>query len=206
VGVIEDVLMRDPFKPVPPAVIMFMPAYCRVVLIRLKEGADLTRSLAAMKPIVEKYDPAAPFDYRFVDDEFEKKFATENQVASLAGIFAGLAILISCLGLFGLTLFTAERRAKELSIRKVLGASVGNLWLLLSKEFFGLVAIACLIASPLAWWLMNNWLEKYEYRIEIGWWVFAMAGALGSSIALLTVSTQALKAAVTNPSERLRTE
>ena len=206
VGIIENVVMRDPFKPVPPGVILFTSDYFSVVLVRLKAGADLTQSLAAMQPIVEKYDPAAPFDYRFVDDEFEKKFTTENQVAKLAGIFAGLAILISCLGLFGLTMFMAERRSKEISIRKVLGASVTNLWLLLSREFIGLVVIACLIASPLAWWSMNRWLEKYEYRIEIGWPVFVLAGSAAVIVALLTVSTQAVKAAIVNPVNRLRTE
>jgi putative ABC transport system permease protein len=162
--------------------------------------------LSTIQPIIEKYDPASPFEYRFVDEEFEKKFATENQVAKLAGIFAGLAILISCLGLFGLTMFMAERRSKEISIRKVLGASVTNLWLLLSREFIGLVVIACLIASPLAWWSMNSWLEKYEYRIDISWQVFALAGSAAVIIALLTVSSQAIKAAIANPVNRLRTE
>jgi ABC-type antimicrobial peptide transport system permease subunit len=206
VGIIENVLMRDPFKPVPPGIIMFSLDFFNVVLIRLKEGADLKRSLTSMQTIVEKYNPSAPFDYSFVDEEFEKKFATENQVAKLAGIFAGLAILISCLGLFGLTIFMAERRSKEISIRKVLGASVSDLWLLLSKEFVWLVAIACLIATPLAWWSMNRWLEKYEYRTDIHWQVFAISCSLALIMALLTVSTQVVKAAMANPIKRLRTE
>jgi ABC-type antimicrobial peptide transport system permease subunit len=206
VGIIENILMRDPFKPVPPGVIMFSANYFKVVLIRLKEGTDVKQSLATMQPIVEKYNPAAPFEYSFVDEEFEKKFTTENQVAKLAGIFAGLAIVISCLGLFGLTMFMAERRAKEISIRKVLGASVSDLWLLLTKEFVWLVAIACLIASPLAWLSINSWLEKYEYRVAIHWQVFAIACSLAIAIALLTVSTQAIKAARANPTKRLRTE
>jgi ABC-type antimicrobial peptide transport system permease subunit len=185
---------------------MFSLDFFNVVLIRLKEGADLKRSLTSMQTIVEKYNPSAPFDYSFVDEEFEKKFATENQVAKLAGIFAGLAILISCLGLFGLTIFMAERRSKEISIRKVLGASVSDLWLLLSKEFVWLVAIACLIATPLAWWSMNRWLEKYEYRTDIHWQVFAISCSLALIMALLTVSTQVVKAAMANPIKRLRTE
>ncbi|MES2733774.1 MAG: ABC transporter permease [Bacteroidota bacterium] len=206
VGVIKNVLMRDPFKPVPPCIIMFSPDFFSVVLIRLKDGVDLKKSLASVQPIVEKYNPSAPFEYSFVDEEFEKKFVTENQVAKLAGIFAGLAILISCLGLFGLAMFMAERRSKEISIRKVMGASVSDLWLLLSKEFLWLVAIACLIASPLAWWSMNGWLEKYEYRIAIHWQVFALSCSLALLIALLTVSTQAIKAAMANPIKRLKTE
>jgi ABC-type antimicrobial peptide transport system permease subunit len=206
VGIIENVLMRDPFKPVPPGIIMFSPDFFSVVLIRLKDGADLKKSLASMQTIAEKYNPSAPFEYSFVDEEFEKKFVTENQVAKLAGIFAGLAILISCLGLFGLTIFMAERRSKEISIRKVLGASVSDLWLLLSKEFVWLVAIACLIATPLTWWSMNSWLEKYEYRIDIHWQVFAISCSLALIIALLTVSTQVFKAAMANPIKRLRTE
>jgi putative ABC transport system permease protein len=205
IGVIKNVVMKDPFQPVPPGVILFA-ANMNAVLVRLKHGADLKTALAAMKPIVEKYNPSLPFEYSFVDEEFGKKFETEKRVAKLAGIFAGLAILISCLGLFGLAMFMAERRSKEISIRKVLGASVTNLWLLLSKEFVWLVAIACIIASPLALWLMSNWLQKYDYRIDISWWIFAIAGSLAVIIALITVSTQAIRAAIANPVNRLRSE
>ncbi|SEI52127.1 duplicated orphan permease [Dyadobacter sp. SG02] len=206
VGVIQDVVMRDPFKPVPPAIIQFSPDYHQVVLVRLKQGDDLKKTLATVRRIIEKYDPASPFEYSFVNEEFDTKFATENQVATLTGIFAGLAILISCLGLFGLTMFMAERRSKEISIRKVLGASVLNLWLMLSREFIWLVTIACLIASPLAWWAMSRWLEKYDYRIEIGWPVFAIAGTAAVAVALATISTQAINAAIANPVERLKAE
>lgn len=206
VGVIKNVLMEDPFKPVPPGIILFSTDNVNSILIRLKDRSDLKRSLAAIEPVVEKYNPALPFEYHFADEDFGKKFTTENQVAKLAGIFAGLAIFISCLGLFGLAMFMAERRSKEISIRKVLGASVTNLWLLLSKEFVGLVLIACIIASPLAFWLMNNWLNNYEYRIAIHWWIFVIAGSLAIIIALVTVSTQAIKAATANPVKRLKAE
>lgn len=206
VGVIENVVMADPFRSVGPGVILFDADQVGAILIRLKDGANLQAALAAMKPIVEKYNPSLPFDYSFVDEVFGRKFRIENQLAKLAGIFAALAILISCLGLFGLAMFMAERKAKEISIRKVLGASVSSLWMLLSKEFVWLVLVACVIASPLAFWIMKGWLEKYEYRIEIGWWVFAVAGFAALAIALFTVSTQAIRAAVANPAKSLKSE
>jgi ABC-type antimicrobial peptide transport system permease subunit len=206
VGVVEDLLMKDPFKPVEPTVILFNTENVSNILLRLKNTADLKRVVASIKPIVEKYNPSLPFEFSFVDEEFNKKFTMENQIAKLAGIFAGLAILISCMGLFGLAMFMAERRTKEIGIRKVLGASVANLWALLSKEFVWLVFIACVIASPLAYWLMQDWLQKYDYRIEISWWIFLIAGLLAIAIALFTVSTQAIKAALSNPVKSLRTE
>jgi putative ABC transport system permease protein len=206
VGVIEDVLMQSPYRPVNPGVILFNSDNASVVLVRLKKNADLQKSLAAMKPLAEKYNPAVPFDYTFVDEEFKSKFDTERQIAKLSGIFAGLAIFISCLGLFGLAAFMAERRVKEIGIRKVLGASIVQLWMLLSREFVLLVLIACIIASPLALWLMSDWLQKYDYRISISWWVFVIAGILALVIALITVSSQAIKAALANPVKSLRTE
>ncbi len=206
IGVVENILMKNPFQPITPTAILFDTTNVSNIFLRLKSTASLEKSLAAIKPIIEKYNPSLPFEYSFVDEEFQKKFTTENQVAKLAGIFAGLAIFISCLGLFGLAAFMAERRIKEIGIRKVLGASVANLWLLLSKEFVLLVLIACLIASPLAFWLMKDWLQKYDYRIDISWWVLIIAGVLALVIALLTVSTQAIKAAISNPVKSLRTE
>lgn len=208
VGIVENVVMKDPFKPVPPTVIMFTADdnFVANLFIRLKPSADLRKSLAAIQPVIEKYNPSLPFEYKFVDEEFQKKFTAEDQVAKLAGIFAGLAIFISCLGLFGLAAFMAERRIKEIGIRKVLGASIANLWILLSKEFVLLVLVAFMIASPLAFWLMKGWLEKYDYRIVISAWVFATAGILAVIIALFTVSFQAIKAAIANPVKSLRTE
>jgi putative ABC transport system permease protein len=198
--------MRDPFKPVGPSITLFNVQRTSIMLLRLASNVDLTKALAAIKPISEKYNPALPFEYRFADEEYAKKFTTENQVGKLAGILAGLAIFISCLGLFGLATFMAERRIKEIGIRKVLGASVANLWMLLSKEFVLLVLLSGIIASPLAFWLMHDWLQKYDYRITIEGWVFALAGLLAVLIALFTVSTQAVKAALANPVKSLRTE
>ena len=206
VGIIKNVLMRDPFKPVSPAVILFDAKNINVVLVRMKDQVDMQKALATTQPIVEKYNPAQPFEYRFVDEEFGKKFTTENQIAKLAGTFAGVAIFISFMGLFGLATFMAERRSKEISIRKVLGATAVNLWVLLSQEFIWLLLIAWAVASSLALWFMTRWLEKYEYRIDIGWQVFAVAGSLAIVIALVTVSTQTVRAALANPGDRLRAE
>jgi ABC-type antimicrobial peptide transport system permease subunit len=206
IGVIENILMDDPFRPVLPSAILFNPTWMGDITLRLKPEADLRTALAAIQPIVEKYNPAYPFEYHFVDEEFEKKFTSEKQVGKLAGIFAGLAIFISCLGLFGLAAYMAESRTKEIGVRKVLGATVANVCALLSKDFMVLVLISCLFASPMAAWFMKGWLEKYQYRIEIEWWVFALASGLALLIALLTVSTQAIKAALANPVEALRYE
>ncbi|GEP93785.1 ABC transporter permease [Chitinophaga cymbidii] len=206
IGVNENVIMRDPFKSVVPTVIIFNPDNVSDILLRLKPGRDVRQALAAIQPVVERYNPSLPFAYNFVDEEYGKKFAMENQVGKLAGIFAVLAIFISCLGLFGLAMFMAERRTKEIGIRKVLGASLADVWMLLSKEFVWLVLAGCLIASPLAFWLMQNWLRHYDYRIDISWWIFILAGSLAVVIALLTVSTQAVKAAMLNPVKSLRSE
>lgn len=208
IGVTENVVIQDPFKPVSPGAIiqLYNKENTSNILLRLQKNADLKKAISGMKPIFEKYNPSLPFEYKFADEEFGKKFEIENQVAKLSGIFAGLTIFISCLGLFGLAAFMAERRTKEIGIRKVLGASVANLWMLLSREFVMLVLIACAIASPIAFWLMNNWLEKYDYRISIALWVFAVAGIAALLIAVLTVSSQAIKAAIANPVKSLRTE
>jgi putative ABC transport system permease protein len=206
IGVIENVVMRNPFKPVSPAVILFNPNDIAAIMLRLTPTADLKKALAAIQPVAEKYNPAIPFEYSFVDEDFANKFTTENQVGKLAGIFAGLAIFISCLGLFGLATFMAERRTREIGIRKVLGASVANLWILLSKEFVVLVIIAGFIASPLSLWLMHDWLQKYDYRVSISGWIFFIAGLLAVLIALFSVSAQAIKAALANPVRALRSE
>ena len=159
-----------------------------------------------MKPIFDKYNPAFPFDYQFADEEYAKKFNYEELVGNLALIIAVLAIFISCLGLFGLASFTAEQRIKEIGVRKVLGASVLNLWQLLSKDFVILVLIACAIAIPVAWYFMNDWLKPYDYKISIGYGVFVLVVLLAIAITLITVSFQAIKAAVANPVKSLRTE
>ncbi len=206
VGVVENVLMKDPFAPVDPTAILFNPENVSNIFIRLKPEANVKAALDAFKPVVEKYNPSLPFDYSFVDEDFQRKFTTENQVAKLSGIFAGLAIFISCLGLFGLAAFMAERRVKEIGIRKVLGANLSALWMLLSKDFVLLVMIAFAIAAPVSFVFMSDWLENYDYRIAINWWIFIVAGLLALLIALITVSSQAIRAAVRNPIRSLRTE
>jgi ABC-type antimicrobial peptide transport system permease subunit len=206
VGIVENVLIDDPFKPVYPLAILFNGNVANNIFLRLKSTSDLKKALSAIQPVFDKYNSSFPFEYSFVDKEFGDKFSMENQVGKLAGIFAGLSIFISCLGLFGLAIFMAESRTKEIGIRKILGASTAGIWALLSKEFVWLVLLGSLIASPLAFWLMKNWLQKYEYRVDINWWIFAGAGILAIAIALLTVSTQAIKAAVRNPVKSLRTE
>jgi len=174
--------------------------------VRLKPHADVEKSLAQMQNIVQKNNPAYPFTYQFVDDQFNQMFLGEALISNLSKIFAALAILISCLGLFGLAAFTAERRTKEIGIRKVLGASVSGITSLLSKDFLKLVAVSCIVAFPVAWWMMNSWLKNYQYRITISWWIFVAAGIVSILIAILTVSFQAIKAAIANPVKSLRTE
>ena len=147
-----------------------------------------------------------PFSYRFLDDSFDQMYRTEQRTGKLAMAFAILAILIACMGLFGLATYAAEQRIKEIGIRKVLGASVNNIVEMLSKDFLVLVLISSIIAFPLAWWAMHSWLQDFAYRISISWWVFLLAGAIALFIALATISFQAIKAAVANPVKSLRTE
>lgn len=206
VGVVKDYIEGSPFAQVPPTVIEGAASEFGSLHIKFNPAQSTAASLAKTQEIFKKHNPAYPFDYHFLDQEYAQRFEEEEQSKTLAGLFALLAIFISCLGLFGLASFVAEQRTKEIGIRKVLGATVGSLWQMLSKDFVGLVMISCLIASPIAYYLMNGWLEKYTYRIEISWWVFAVA-ALGSLlIALLTVSYQAIKAALMNPVKSLKSE
>lgn len=150
--------------------------------------------------------PSAPFEYKFVDEEYARKFAAEERIGILSGFFAVLAIIISCLCIFGLASFVAQQRIREVSVRKVLGASVVNLCSLLTKEFIALVVIAFIIATPVAWHFMNEWLQQYEYRTTIDWWIFAVAGLAALFITLLTVSFHTIKAALTSPVQSLRSE
>nr|MCU0341839.1 ABC transporter permease [Spirosomataceae bacterium] len=175
------------------------------VVVRTQAG-QTKQALASVEQTFKKFNANFPFEYWFTDQEYEATFKSESIISTLANYFAFLAIFISCLGLFGLAAFTAEQRTKEIGIRKVLGASVSNLVGMLSKDFIVLVLIATLIAFPLAWYLMNDWLEKYAYRIEISWWIFALTALLAVSVALLTVSFQAIKAALMNPVKSLKTE
>lgn len=205
IGVVDDVLMGSPFQPVKP-MFMILDNWSGSVSIRLSKSKDLQTSLNTVKTIVEKYAPSYPFEYRFMDVEFQKKFTTINLTSRLASLFATLTIIITGLGLFGLAAFTAAQRTKEMGIRKVMGASVPSLVGLISKDFSVLVIIALLVASPLAWWLLNWHLQTYTIRTEISWWVFPLTGLLLLAFAIVIVSTQAIRAARANPATSLRNE
>jgi ABC-type antimicrobial peptide transport system permease subunit len=206
VGVIKDFILHSPFQPAVPMVIEGAKGWFNVIHIKLNPKNNTAQNLQTAETIFRKYNPAYPFEYRFIDDEYAKKFNDEKRTATLAALFAGLTIFISCLGLFGLAAYMAENRIKEIGVRKVLGASVASITALLSKDFLKLVLVALFIAAPVAWWAMHKWLQNYEYRIPISGWVFVMAGVLSVLIALLTVGYQAIKAAAANPVKSLRTE
>ena len=206
VGVVKDFVYNDMYKKPDPLVIFCQPSSVNYLLVRVKKNTDMKKSVAKIESIVKSYAPGYPFEYRFMDDEFNNLFKNEMLIGKLSRLFAFLTILISCLGLFGLAAYTAERRTKEIGIRKVLGASVGNVVTLLSKDFLRLVGIASVIAFPLAYWMMHKWLQDFAYRISVSWWIFIAAGLLALVIAMLTVSFQAIKAAIMNPVKSLRTE
>jgi ABC-type antimicrobial peptide transport system permease subunit len=207
VGVVKDMVMESPFAPVRQTI--YLVNYSSAdswINVRINPNISAGQALAKIETIFKKLVPAVPFDYKFVDTEYGLKFAAEERIGKLASVFAVLAIFISCLGLFGLASFIAERRTREIGIRKVLGASVYNLWKMLSIDFVILVVISCCIAIPVAYYLLHQWLQKYEYRTEISWWIFALAIVSALMITLLTVSFQAIKAAIANPVKCLRTE
>ena len=206
VGVVKDFILHSPFQPSVPMFIVGAKGWFNVMHVRYNKEMPVAKMMDGAEKIFKKYNPEYPFNYSFTDEAYAQKFSDERRVSILAGLFAGLTIFISCLGLFGLVSFMAASRTKELGVRKVLGASLAHIVGLLSKEFLILVIIAFVIASPLAYWAMNNWLKNYTYRIDIHWWVFGISGLTIVLIALATVSFQALKAAVANPIKSLRTE
>ena len=206
IGVVPDVQMESPFRPISPLTIIFSKDWTGFVNIRINPKVSASTALKKIQPIFDRYNPAFPFIYRFADTEYAKKFSYEELVGNLAAIIAVIAIFISCLGLFGLASFTAEQRVREIGVRKVLGASVISLWQLLSRDFIKLVLISCVIAVPIAWYFMNEWLRNYEYKINIGAGVFVMVIGLSILITLVTVSFQAIRAARANPTNSLRSE
>ncbi len=207
VGVVKDMIMESPFEAVRPAVFVVNYEEANAYMnIRLNPEQSVGPALSKMEAIFKKLVPSVPFEYEFADTEYGLKFAAEERIGKLASVFATLAVLISCLGLFGLAAFVAEKRTKEIGVRKVLGATVYNVWKLLSKEFVVLVFLSCLIAVPLAFYFLQQWLQKYEYRTDISWWILAIAIGGALLITLLTVSFQAIKAAIANPVKSLRTE
>ncbi|WP_020598871.1 ABC transporter permease [Spirosoma panaciterrae] len=206
VGVIRDMIKEDPFRPVSPSFFVVEYGNVNTINIRLAPQLSTPEALAKVEQVFKRYSPDSPFDYKFADEQYDRKFGAEQRIGRLAGGFTILAILISCLGLFGLASFMAEQRTKEIGIRKVLGASVFNVWQLLSKEFVILVVLAFCLATPLAYYLLSNWLQSYQYRTELSWWVFALSGVSVLTVTLLTVSFQSIKAALMNPVKSLRSE
>jgi ABC-type antimicrobial peptide transport system permease subunit len=206
IGVSKDMVTESPYGQVKPSIYFLSKDPSNVVLLRINSKMSTGEALDKIGKVFKTYNPAQPFEYQFVDLEYAKKFGNEERIGKLASSFACLAIFISCLGLFGMATFAAEQRIKEIGVRKVLGASVFNLWRLMSKEFLLLVIISLLIATPIAYYIMYNWLKNYEYHSDMAWWIFAFTGVGAMMITLLTVSWQAIKAAIASPVKSLRTE
>lgn len=207
IGIVTDVMQESPFYPVRPT-LYHVGKYEDMynLVMRLNPRKNASASLKVIEQALKKYTPDVPFDYKFVDEDFGSKFSAEERIGKLSSYFAVLAVFISCLGLFGMASFVAEQRTKEIGIRKILGASVVHLWRLLSTEFVLLVLLSCVIAAPIAYYYLKEWLTNYDYRITISWQVFATASLLALLITLITVSFQAIKAALSNPVKSLRTE
>lgn len=206
IGVVKDMVMDSPYKPVKQTLFYMTNGDFGYLNIRIGPAADIHDALSKIETICKAYAPSTPFTYHFADVEYSKKFESEERVGKLASFFAFLAIVISCLGLSGLASYVAEQRTKEIGIRKVMGASVISLWKMLSGDFILLIAISCLIAAPIVHYFMENWLEKFAYRTTFSWWYFAITGATALFVTLLTVSFQAIKAAIANPVRSLRSE
>ncbi|MES1223023.1 MAG: ABC transporter permease, partial [Bacteroidota bacterium] len=206
IGVIKDFVFESPYQKIQQLMVFGPNSWFNAIHYKLNPALPTDKALKMARGIFDKYNPQYGFDYHFVDDSYAQKFDQEKRTATLSGLFAGLTIFISCLGLFGLATYTAQNRIKEIGVRKVLGASVTSIASLLSKDFLKLVIISFVIASPIAWYAMQSWLQSYNYRINIEWWVFVVTGLLSVAIAVITVSYQAVKAAVANPIKSLRTE
>lgn len=206
VGVIKDYVATWAYNLPDPIIIRGTTKQFGAMNFRLSAAQTVSASLAKIGIIVRKYNPGYPFSYYMADDIYHNRLHDDEHIGTMAAAFAGLTIFISCMGLFALAAFMAENRVKEIGIRKVLGASVAAITTLLSKDFLVLVGIAFVIASPIAWWLMNKWLTNYPQHVDIGFWVFIITGVASILIALLTVGFQAVKTAILNPIKNLRTE
>ncbi|MBW3545935.1 MAG: FtsX-like permease family protein, partial [Bacteroidetes bacterium] len=205
IGVVKDFHYKSLYDVVEPAVLqIYPPAYWKVAV--KMHTANMAPAIAHVERVWRKFSPEYPLEYSFLDDSFQTMYKAEDKLKSLLWVFTATAIFVGCLGLFGLAAYAAERRTKEIGIRKVLGASAQNIVLLLSRDFIKLVLIAIFIASPIAWYFMRQWLQDFAYRIDISWWIFALAGVAAIAIALLTVSFHTIKAALRNPVRNLRTE
>jgi ABC-type antimicrobial peptide transport system permease subunit len=206
IGVIRDMVMNSPYEPAGQTLFYLGKFPSNFVNIKINPTMSAHEALARIEPIFKKYSPTSLFDYKFADTEYSKKFSQEERIGKLASLFAMLAIFISCLGLFGVASYMAEQRTKEIGVRKVMGASVFNLWKMLSKDFIVLITISVFFSIPIAYYFMSDWLKQYEYRTEISWWIFAASGCGALVITLLTVSFQSIKAALANPVTSLRSE
>ncbi len=207
IGVVQDMIAQSPYEPVKQGMYVFdKNGNGSFYNMRLNPSQSASQNIAVIERVFKEHFPNIPFQYDFVDEEYGEKFAAEERIGRLSGIFTALAILISCLGLFGLTSFVAEQRTKEIGVRKVLGASVFNVWNMLSKDFLKLVIISCFIAVPIAYYVMNGWLQEYPYRVILKWWIFALAMIGALAVTIVTVSFQAIRAAKSNPARSLRTE
>ncbi|MGL6268968.1 MAG: ABC transporter permease, partial [Chitinophagaceae bacterium] len=204
IGVVKDFHFRSLHEPISPLV-MTIGDNTGGILAKINT-TDIPGFLSQLKNRWTAFGVETPFSYSFLDDRFRKTYEAEQNTGKLLGIFAGLTIFVACMGLFGLAMFTAQQRTKEMGIRKVLGASVSNIVALLSKDFIKLVLLAFLIASPIAWFIMNKWLEDFAYRTDISAWVFVAAAGLSLIIAFFTISIQSVKSALANPVKSLRTE
>jgi ABC-type antimicrobial peptide transport system permease subunit len=208
VGVIKDMVMGSPYEQEKRAIFFLDPNYTTAsqIEIRIKPTVSADEALPKIEAAFRSIVPSAAFDYKFVDEEYAKKFSQEQRIGKLSAFFAILAIFISSLGLFGLASFVAEQRTREIGVRKVLGATITSIWALLSGGFVVLVAISFFIAAPIAWYVMHQWLAKYTYKADISLWAFVITGCLALLITITTVSFQAIKAAVSNPVKSLRGE
>jgi putative ABC transport system permease protein len=207
IGVMKDFNYNSLHDEIKPFMLRYNPKHGGISHVIVSVGSTNYKTLLSrIETVWHNNLPAVPFEYSFLDAEVQKQYVTEITLSRIINVFTIVAIFISCLGLFGLATFSAEQRKKEIGVRKVLGASVSGIVQLLSKEFLKLVGISILIATPVAWWAMNKWLQGFAYRINISWWIFVVAGIMALLIALLTVSFQAIKAAVANPVKSLRTE
>ena len=206
IGIIKDMVKESPFEPVKPTFYILNYKSVDVINLKLSSQMETAKAISKVESVLKQRNPAAPFEYTFVDDKYREKFSHEERVGKLASFFAVLAMFISSLGIIGLASFTAAQRTKEIGIKKVMGATVFQLWQMLSKDFVSLVVVSVVLSAPIAWYFMSKWLMRFQYRAELLWWIFAVAGFVALTITLLTVSYQSIRAAIANPVNSLRSE
>ena len=203
-GVVQDFHFESLHNPIKPLV-LFPGTWFNVIMVKT-DGADLAGTINALAASWKEIAPHRPFEYHFLDEDFNKMYMSEMKIGRILNIFTAIAILLACLGLFGLSSYAAQQRIKEIGIRKVLGASILQLASILSRDFIRLAFIAFVIAAPLAWWVMSDWLQDFNYRVALSWWIFVLAAVASLLVALLTVSIQAVRAALSNPVKNLKAD